>query len=273
MLFSFLFYFIISIFYSRCNNADKCEISAESESFGGDPCPGVPKYLEVYFGCFPGKILFCFNLLSLVGSPRLILAFHFMCLSEAMLGIYLSFYLLNPGGLLRFLLILFSLPLASACERLFTAIQSFVMLKGSLTFLSTSLTWLLQVWWTKLVFTWCQPWTTVEGGSMSKDRKISRGSLWVSLFDWRHPCHPRLVRWHVLEMRWDKLAMTTRGTDSYSSCHRFDPQFALIALRWHDYLVGRISFQAKIWLNERIQSREMHKLDPNKWFSYKLIPF
>ena len=43
----------------RCNNARDCDIRAESDNFGGDPCPGTGKYLEVYFGCFPGK----FNLL------------------------------------------------------------------------------------------------------------------------------------------------------------------------------------------------------------------
>ena len=44
----------ISVMF-RCNNARDCEIRAESDNFGGDPCPGTGKYLEVYFGCFPGK--------------------------------------------------------------------------------------------------------------------------------------------------------------------------------------------------------------------------
>ena len=48
----------------RCNNARDCDIRAESDNFGGDPCPGTGKYLEVYFGCFPGK----FNLLC-CGHP------------------------------------------------------------------------------------------------------------------------------------------------------------------------------------------------------------
>ena len=55
-LFSFrCFIFIFIIF--RCNLERECDISADSETFGLDPCPGVPKYLEVYFGCFPGKFI------------------------------------------------------------------------------------------------------------------------------------------------------------------------------------------------------------------------
>merc|ERR1719400_2398147 len=43
----------LRILQDRCNNARDCEIRAESDNFGGDPCPGTGKYLEVYFGCFP----------------------------------------------------------------------------------------------------------------------------------------------------------------------------------------------------------------------------
>jgi len=42
----------LRILQDRCNLEHECEISAESNNFGGDPCPDVPKYLEVYFGCF-----------------------------------------------------------------------------------------------------------------------------------------------------------------------------------------------------------------------------
>ena len=67
----------ISVMF-RCNNARDCKIRAESDNFGGDPCPGTGKYLEVYFGCFPGKFfnLLCFIICSLVNShPRLSLLF------------------------------------------------------------------------------------------------------------------------------------------------------------------------------------------------------
>merc|ERR1719210_2043674 len=43
----------LRILQDRCNHERDCDITAISENFGGDPCPGVPKYLEVYFGCFP----------------------------------------------------------------------------------------------------------------------------------------------------------------------------------------------------------------------------
>lgn len=71
----------ISVMF-RCNNVRDCEIRAESDNFGGDPCPGTGKYLEVYFGCFPGKfflIYFVFIICSsLVNShPRLSLLFLF----------------------------------------------------------------------------------------------------------------------------------------------------------------------------------------------------
>ena len=36
----------ISVMF-RCNNARDCEIRAASDNFGGDPCPGTGKYLEV----------------------------------------------------------------------------------------------------------------------------------------------------------------------------------------------------------------------------------
>jgi len=42
----------LRILQDRCNLEHECEIAAESNNFGGDPCPDVPKYLEVYFGCF-----------------------------------------------------------------------------------------------------------------------------------------------------------------------------------------------------------------------------
>ena len=48
----------ILFFLCRCNSEHECSILADSDNFGGDPCPGVPKYLEVYFGCFPGMLSF-----------------------------------------------------------------------------------------------------------------------------------------------------------------------------------------------------------------------
>ena len=42
----------------RCNSEHECSILADSDIFGGDPCHGVPKYLEVYFGCFQGMFMF-----------------------------------------------------------------------------------------------------------------------------------------------------------------------------------------------------------------------
>merc|ERR1740124_18141 len=42
----------LRILQDRCNLEHECEILAESNNFGGDPCPDTPKYLEVYFGCF-----------------------------------------------------------------------------------------------------------------------------------------------------------------------------------------------------------------------------
>merc|ERR1712106_578269 len=42
----------LRILQDRCNLEHECEILAESNNFGGDPCPDSPKYLEVYFGCF-----------------------------------------------------------------------------------------------------------------------------------------------------------------------------------------------------------------------------
>ena len=42
----------------RCNSEHECSILADSDIFGGDPCLGVPKYLEVYFGCFQGMFMF-----------------------------------------------------------------------------------------------------------------------------------------------------------------------------------------------------------------------
>jgi len=48
----------LRIMQDRCNHQHECSIVADSDNFGGDPCPGVPKYLEVYFGCFQGMLLF-----------------------------------------------------------------------------------------------------------------------------------------------------------------------------------------------------------------------
>ena len=57
--FDLLFLIIfISYFNFRCNSEHECSILADSDIFGGDPCHGVPKYLEVYFGCFQGMFMF-----------------------------------------------------------------------------------------------------------------------------------------------------------------------------------------------------------------------
>ena len=62
---------IISLFLCRCNHQHECSIVADSDNFGGDPCPGVPKYLEVYFGCFQGMLFYiCF-----LFSSRLLFCF------------------------------------------------------------------------------------------------------------------------------------------------------------------------------------------------------
>ena len=60
ILCSLLFFKFVHFLYlfSRCNNQQYCDISAENNNFGGDPCPNIPKYLEVYFGCFDGKFFF-----------------------------------------------------------------------------------------------------------------------------------------------------------------------------------------------------------------------
>ena len=58
-MFCFFFKFVHFLYlFSRCNNQQNCDISAENSNFGGDPCPNIPKYLEVYFGCFDGKFFF-----------------------------------------------------------------------------------------------------------------------------------------------------------------------------------------------------------------------
>ena len=85
----------ISVMF-RCNNARDCEIRAASDNFGGDPCPGTGKYLEVYFGCFPGKFyLLCFIIIcsSLVNShPRLSLLFLFSFHAEYAAELKMLFY-------------------------------------------------------------------------------------------------------------------------------------------------------------------------------------
>ena len=36
---------------ARCNSKQTCSIRASNGEFGGDPCPGVVKYLEVTYTC------------------------------------------------------------------------------------------------------------------------------------------------------------------------------------------------------------------------------
>ena len=58
------------IFLFRCNSEHKCSMLADSDIFGGDPCPGVPKYLEVVFGCIQGMFSFVFSLLIFILLER-----------------------------------------------------------------------------------------------------------------------------------------------------------------------------------------------------------
>ena len=110
----------------RCNNARDCEIRAASDNFGGDPCPGTGKYLEVYFGCFPGKFyLLCFIIIcsSLVNShPRLSLLFLFSFHAEYAAESWnvILFFIVILECLFRFLFV-FSSMLLKYQVRLFVA--------------------------------------------------------------------------------------------------------------------------------------------------------
>ena len=34
-----------------CDGKRQCEIDPSNHAFGGDPCPGFPKYVEVLYSC------------------------------------------------------------------------------------------------------------------------------------------------------------------------------------------------------------------------------
>ena len=41
-----------TLFYvCRCNGTQKCSVTASNVHFGGDPCPGTVKYLEIEYNC------------------------------------------------------------------------------------------------------------------------------------------------------------------------------------------------------------------------------
>ena len=50
------FYISLIILFKlfRCNLRNECDIFADTNNFGRDPCVAVPKYLEVTFGCYLG---------------------------------------------------------------------------------------------------------------------------------------------------------------------------------------------------------------------------
>ena len=48
----FCTYILFKLF--RCNLRNECDIFADTNNFGRDPCVAVPKYLEVTFGCYLG---------------------------------------------------------------------------------------------------------------------------------------------------------------------------------------------------------------------------
>ena len=39
---------------TACEGKSSCSVDVNSEALGGDPCGGVPKYLEVHYYCLPG---------------------------------------------------------------------------------------------------------------------------------------------------------------------------------------------------------------------------
>lgn len=41
----------LSVVKRQCRNRQSCQIQASNDNFGGDPCPGVSKYLEVNYEC------------------------------------------------------------------------------------------------------------------------------------------------------------------------------------------------------------------------------
>ena len=50
VLFILIFIFL---FLFRCDGLNNCRMLVENDIFG-NPCPGTPKYLEIYYGCFQG---------------------------------------------------------------------------------------------------------------------------------------------------------------------------------------------------------------------------
>ena len=47
--------YLYSSYVCRCDHKKSCEIQASSAIFG-DPCPNTPKYLEVTYFCYRGKV-------------------------------------------------------------------------------------------------------------------------------------------------------------------------------------------------------------------------
>ena len=57
----------------RCNSKQTCSIWALNDEFGGDPCPGVFKYLEVTYTCKSKSNGILFMSTSIQSNPCLII--------------------------------------------------------------------------------------------------------------------------------------------------------------------------------------------------------
>ena len=54
------------IIFRKCDRRDFCSVKATSAAMGGDPCPGVLKYIDVIYKCGKYELFFsfCKNLFS-----------------------------------------------------------------------------------------------------------------------------------------------------------------------------------------------------------------
>lgn len=81
-----------------CHKKRQCKFHASPSAFGGDPCPGFRKYIEVAYKCRPCKyyafltvvIRVLFSLVEVKLRPRLIGALHLQ--SHRLVRISLAVY-------------------------------------------------------------------------------------------------------------------------------------------------------------------------------------
>lgn len=70
MAFALFQYSLLQTASETCQKKRHCKFTASARAFGGDPCPGVKKFVEVAFKCRPCEYIYIMNPLPIPSALK-----------------------------------------------------------------------------------------------------------------------------------------------------------------------------------------------------------